>query len=81
MKSINPHNLDRTMEISGEIAELFNYFKKETEGKNLGNFDFFILGYFVGTNPTLRKKYNVLKKEVERSNKITYAPYIKHQFR
>ena len=81
LKSINPHNLDKTIEISGEVAELFKYFRKETEGKNLGNFDFFTLGYFMGTNPILRKKYDVLKKEVKRNNKIIDAPLCKHQFR
>lgn len=35
----------------------------------------------MGTNPILRKKYDVLKKEVKRNNNIIDAPLCKHQFR
>ena len=81
MKSIDPHDLNKTIEISGCVAEIFKFIKKETKDKNLGDFDFFTLGYFIGTNPALRKKYNILKKETERSNKIIDAPYMRHKFR
>ena len=73
MKSIDPHDLNKTIEISGCIAEIFKFIKKETKDKkDLNEFDVFVAGYFLGTNSTLREKYMKLKPRDDFNLKINW---------
>lgn len=71
MKTVDPHSLlttPRTIESFGVIVEVYNVWKSlmiEKTDSGINEFDAFVAGFFLGTNPTLRNKYVKLKTKNE----------------
>ena len=71
MKTFDPHyllNKPRKIEIKGTIYDVYLIWKQlmnEKTDSEIKEFDAFVAGFFLGTNPILREKYLKLKPKDE----------------